>query len=205
MAGAGKSHWSKKLEKESFTRISCNELIGQDLAGILKKSGDTTFNLAKWMGHPYEEGYKEKSKKYLELEKNAVKKIHKLLTHMVNENVVIDTTGSIIYLDNKLLKLLKNKTRVIWLDTPRRVLKEMYSAFLKKPKPIIWGSSFTQKPNELPDKALTRSYKHLLYFRLKKYKELAHMRFDYEVLRSKDFTVKNFIDALKFKHPHVIK
>lgn len=205
MAGAGKSHWSKKLEKAGFTRISCNEIIAQSLKGILNKSGDSTFNLAKWMGHPYEAGYKEKSSKYLELEKNAIKKIHKLLTHMVNENVVVDTTGSIVYLDNALLKLLKNKTRVIWLDTPRKVLKEMYSRFLKKPKPIIWGLSFTQKKGETPDKSLIRSYKNLLYFRLKKYKELAHMRFDYEVLRSKNFTVKNFIEALKFKNRQVIK
>src|SRR5579871_4294680 len=45
--------------------------------------------LAAWMGYPDSEGYAEREKKYLEMERKSVTK-----ERITNGNLVIDTTGS---------------------------------------------------------------------------------------------------------------
>ena len=110
MSGAGKSHWSRKMEKQGFRRYSCDDLIAERLGQKLEEKGKSTINLAKWMGQPFSEGYPEAEAFYLELEATVISQICDELESSSQKarQVVVDTTGSLIYLEKKLLKAIKD-------------------------------------------------------------------------------------------------
>ena len=75
MSGAGKSYWSKKMEENGYRWYNCDEMIAKRLGSELPGIGNSTLNLAKWMGQPISEGYIEAEKLYLELEEAVVEHI----------------------------------------------------------------------------------------------------------------------------------
>ncbi len=110
-----------------------------------------------------------------------------------NTDIVIDTTGSVVYLDEKILKKLKLWTTVIYLEIPKQIEKEIFNRYLLHPKPVIWGESFKKKENETNNQALARCYPDLLNFRKRKYEKLADMTIYYHELRKKTFGSHDFL------------
>ena len=107
MSGAGKSYWSKKMEEKGYRWYNCDEMIAERLGPELPGKGNTTLNLANWMGQPFSEGYIKTEKLYLELEEAVVEHICDELEQATeNVPVVVDTTGSLIYLKKKLINRL---------------------------------------------------------------------------------------------------
>lgn len=199
ISNLGKTYWSKELEKVGFKRFGCDDLIEKKLGEELKRLGCSGLNaMAKWMGQPYEKRYQINSRKCLELEKQAVEEIlSSLNNNLVNdENIVIDTTGSVIYLGGKIMASLKKSTTVVYLDTPVSIQKQMYQKYLENPKPVIWGNSFKIKKGQSPSEALEECYPKLLSFRSKRYQKYADITVDYFLLRNKNFTVEKFIKLL---------
>ena len=107
MSGVGKSHWSKKVEAQGFRRYSCDELIAERFGAELGKKGKATQNLAKWMGQPYSKDYEDAEALYLELENDVVTRICDELEFgsQKHKPVVVDTTGSLVYLKESLLNV----------------------------------------------------------------------------------------------------
>ena len=156
-------------------------------------SSKTTLSLASWMGQPYEKKYPERSTRYLESEARIMEKIIQDLEDDKNENIVVETTGSLIYLDEKILKKLKDLTKVVYLETPESVIIEIFNLYMLDLKPVIWEESFSKKTDETNKQALQRSFYELMKFRLKKYEKLAKSSVDYHLLHSKLFTVDDFL------------
>ncbi len=188
MAGSGKTHWAKRIEDKGYKRYSFDELIKKELG--------SPKNLALWMGQPYEKKYSKTSAQYLEVEKKVIKFIISELKKNHQENIVVETTGSLIYLDSKLLKELSKLTKIVYLETPESVIIEMFNLYLYDPKPVIWGDAFSKKSGESNKRALQRSYYDLLKFRLKKYRKLANITLDYHLLRSELFNVDDFLEVI---------
>ncbi|MFI5142332.1 MAG: hypothetical protein ACHQII_08250, partial [Bacteroidia bacterium] len=118
MSGIGKSHWSKKLEQEGFTRFCCDDFIENKLEDELKHLGYKGIHeVALWLGQPYDPQYAENSRKYLQYEQEELDNILTLIENMPDKNIVIDTTGSVIYLSPVTLKRLKQLTSVIYFAT----------------------------------------------------------------------------------------
>lgn len=185
MSNCGKTYWSKKLEFIGFKRFGCDDMIEKKLESELKKLGYTGINdVAKWMGQPYEIQYPKTSKKYLEFEKETLEEIIKELFTIDKQNdTVIDTTGSVIYHGEKIIKELQKLTKIVLLDTPESVLQEMFSSYIRNPKPVYWGKNFDKKENETPKAALFRCYPKLLHFRQSKYRQYANIILDYPLTR----------------------
>ena len=100
MAGAGKSYWARKLQEHGFVRFCCDELIAEKLAPEFAKIGLENKNMGEWMGFPHGLHYKEREQRYLELEQAVVEDILSYLEREAGErDVVVDTTGSFIYLE----------------------------------------------------------------------------------------------------------
>ena len=130
MSGAGKSYWSKKMEEKGYRWYNCDEMIAERLGSELPGIGNSTLNLAKWMGQPFSEGYIKAEKLYLELEEAVVEHICDELEQATeNEPMVVDTTGSLIYLQKKPLNRLRALTKMIHLGGSR----------LKLPKTGVTG------------------------------------------------------------------
>lgn len=201
MSNSGKTYWSKRLEKSGFKRFGCDDMIGKELVKeIARYNNPQTHDVAKWMGQPFEEKYKENSRKYLELETLALKKIIGSIRKSNGVKIVVDTTGSIIYTDKMILETLKRLTKIIYLDTPNTEVEKMSRLYFENPKPVIWGNSYKKKLNEDGTSTLKRCYPGLLEYRIKKYRENAHLVLNYYLLRTPEFTTENLVNMLVAQH-----
>ena len=198
MSGAGKSYWSKKMEEKGYLWYNCDEMIAERLGPELHGKGNTTLNLAKWMGQPFSDRYIKAEKLYLELEEAVVEHICDELEQATeNEPVVVDTTGSLIYLQKKLLNRLRALTKMIHLRLPEEKHEQLFENFINDPKPVIWEGKFKPRKGETPQNALRRCYKDLLSFRNERYSLLADYVLDYSFHHSPEREVDELLDLME--------
>src|SRR5258706_6711991 len=112
MSGSGKTYWSEKLAQKGFTIFCCDALIEKKLGVELTSLGYNGIeDVAKWMGQPFSAQYKQTSKRYLQFEQEVMEEFLQFLEKTKDdENIVIDTTGSVIYLDKNIIKKLSQLT-----------------------------------------------------------------------------------------------
>ena len=196
MSGCGKSHWSKEFAKHGFKRFCCDDLITEKLAGPLTRPDGSIMELGDWMGFPYQPQYEDREAKYLAYEIEVLEEVLNQLEHEESnrgKNIVVDTTGSVIYTEEENLKRLRRTTTIIHLETPPTVQETMLNKYLRNRRPVLWRGFFNQKPEETNDQALARCYPALLSHREKQYEKLAHTTISYKTINQDHFTVKDFI------------
>jgi len=198
MSGSGKSHWSKQLEMKGFKRFCCDDLIESRLGKELMALGFCGINdVSKWMGQPYEKRYQRASQKYIRIEKAVMSEILcNIKKFNDNADVVIDTTGSVIYCGHSINKQLKILSKVIYLDTPLQYQAKMYQLYLQDPKPVIWGKIFKKSMNDTNFSALKKCYPRLIEYRSKKYEQYADRKLDYEMLHDPKFSADLFLKEI---------
>ena len=199
MTGTGKSYWSKRLAKAGFKRFSCDDLIAQRLAAEINNYNDSIKSLGEWMGRPHEARYSERAARYLELEKEMMLEIIAYLKSAQSrseENIVIDTTGSVIYTGLEILQGLKEQSILTHLATPPEIQKQVMAYYLAKPGPVLWLDQFNLQPGETYPEAVARCYPLLLQSREKTYKEYAEISIGYYERRRLGFEVNDFIQLL---------
>lgn len=188
MSNAGKSHWAKRLEaQQGFVRFCCDDLIAPELqTRYPHRRLEDVDDLAAWMGMPHDPGYREREAAYLEAEQSVLESVlastpllFKEGMGVVTSDIVIDTTGSVIYLPNDLLDRLRRLSTVVHLSTSDAHLAQMTEAFFSNPKPLVWGSH--------------RSYPELLAWREKRYHALAQVTIPYEKRRHGSYSTDDFL------------
>ncbi|MDO8609775.1 MAG: hypothetical protein Q7R95_04450 [bacterium] len=194
MSGSGKTTWSKRLVNKGFSYFGCDDYIEQKLSHELKTLGFQGIqDVARWLGQPYESQHKTSSETYLRFEKEAM--VYAMSSLSTN-NLVIDTTGSSIYVGDEVMKQLQIHTTIVYIKVPEKMKKNMFKVYMTDPKPVIWGNIFTMNENESPKKALERCYGQLLEYRAAKYQHYAHITIDYEVLKN-NMTVDQLITYIQ--------
>jgi len=199
MSGAGKSFWAKKMEKIGYRWYNCDDMIAERLGFELPGIGNSTLSLAKWMGQPFSEGYIEAEKRYLELEEAVVGHICDELEQCIEKYtpVVVDTTGSLIYLQKKLLNRLRALTKMVHLRIPEEKHEQLFENFINDPKPVIWEGKFKPRKGEPVQIALKRCYKELLSYRNEKYSLIADYVLDFSFHHSPDREVDELLDMME--------
>jgi len=200
MAGSGKSYWSIKLAGHGFRRFCCDDLIAAKLGPDLIRPDGTTMEMGEWMGFPYEHHYTKHESTYLAYETEVLIEILEYLEHHNNtpeENIVVDTTGSVIYTGEEILQTLRRYTTVIYLLTPPEAQERLLKAYISKPHPMLWRNSFSKKPGETNQEALARCYPQLLSAREQLYARYADVEIDYYRRNEKGFSVNDFLHELK--------
>ncbi len=189
MSNCGKSHWSKKLEQAfGFRRLSCDDMIAAQLSEVLPAVDITDMDaFAAWMGMPHEFGYQEREAAYLAGEEGALSRA----IEQAQGDTVIDTTGSAIYLSERVLRRLKQVSTIVYLAPDGNQIDQMTNHFFSCPKPLVWGDRFEQQAGETPEGALSRCYPDLLSHRISAYKILADIEIPYGKHRSPLFTEKD--------------
>ena len=199
MSGSGKSTWSKKLFQLGFRHFCCDDLITKKLAPELTRPDGNIMELGEWMGFPYELQYKERESKYLAYE---IEVLTEILGHVesgenhAEENIVVDTTGSVIYSGEEILRRLRRGTIVVHLSTPREVQELMLKAYLANKRPVLWRDFFRKEPNETNEAALARCYPRLLFSRERLYKQNSDVTIDYYTLNQNGFGVNDFFNRV---------
>ncbi len=198
MSGSGKTFWSKQLSARGFISWCCDELIGQKLANEQHIFGSTgTKTVAEWMGQPYEIQYQERSALYLEKEALMMQEILTSVERSrADENIVIDTTGSLIYINENIIRSLKRQVTFVYLCPPASYIDRMIQLYFDDPKPIIWGDAYHRKSGETRLQSIRRCYPALLQYRSTRYQILADKTVNTSVFTRPDFTVDTLLPLL---------
>jgi hypothetical protein len=175
MSGAGKSYWTKRLAGEKIPTISCDDQIEARLAHNLEQGGFRGINgVAAWMGWPDSPTYAERESQYLSEE---IASLDGILTSLENDpqsELVLDTTGSVIYTGNNLLLRLRKLTTVVYLAATSEEQLLLIQRYLKDPKPVLWRGAFQPRTGEMPHDTVARCYPTLLAARRQGYQALSH-------------------------------
>ena len=181
MSGAGKSYWSHRLARSGFERLGCDDHVGRELAGTIGLADISLEGLGRWMGYPHEDGFSDREAQYLDLERRVMSRFLFELEHRPAHgapSLVIDTTGSVIYLGDELLRRLQRATVVVYLAAPPEKRQALLAAYRAFPRPVVWQGHFRPKPGEDPAAALERNYMDLLVDRERRYRACAHVEIE---------------------------
>jgi len=188
MSNIGKSHRSRQMaKKKGFERVCVDDTIGHELG-----FEDET-RLAHWLNYPYNEGFLERQSQYLEREGRITKKY----AEEVRGNCLLDTTGSVIYIDPSIHDFLQENFLIIGLDAAESMIEVMMEEFFVHPKALIWNDIFSQKKGENEIEALRRCYPKLLRDRMKKYCQLSDILIPGELSRSPEISGDRFWEILR--------
>lgn len=185
MSGVGKSSWSRSLEAAGFRRRDCGAEIANEL-GV----GD---DVGTWLGQPYDPGFEEREARFLAAEARVLDRVLEELGEMRDDRVVIDTTGSVLYLDGALTDRLRAKTTVIHLASSRESRGRMFAGYLASMRPVVWRGGFRTRPGETEEAALRRCYPLLLDSREEQYRALADATFEEEQHRDPSWDADAFV------------
>jgi shikimate kinase len=200
MSGSGKSHWSIRLAEIGFHRFCCDEMIARNLSAELTRADGTVMALGEWMGFPYEPNYKERETRYLNHE---IRVLDEILGYVADanrdseENIVVDTTGSVIYTGETVLEKLCFHTTVVHFVTPPEVQERMLDAYKARQRPILWRDLFNQQADEAHETALARCYPELLSSRERLYEKWADVTIDYYTRNEDSFGVSDFLKKIE--------
>jgi len=175
MSGAGKSYWTKRLAAEKIPAISCDDQIEARLAAPLHAGGFRGINgVAAWMAWPDNPTYIERESQYLSEEIAALDEVLSSLEKNPDSDLILDTTGSVIYTGNNLLFRLRKLMTVVYLAASVEEQQLLIQRYLKDPKPVLWRGAFQPRAGESPQETVARCYPVLIESRRQSYQALAH-------------------------------
>lgn len=188
-----------KLVEHGFRRFCCDDLIAAKLDPELTRPDGTTMELGQWMGFPYEPHYRERESKYLAYEIEVLTEILEYLESRKSnpeEKIVLDTTGSVIYTGERILRRLRRYTTVIYLSIPPEVRGQLLKAYVSNPHPMLWRNVFSKEPDETEQEALARCYPRLIVARERLYEHYANVTIDYYRRSEEGFGVSDLLNAV---------
>jgi shikimate kinase len=188
MSNIGKSFVAKRLAKElKFNLTEVDKLIWKSLGF------DSMDDFADWQGQPYEEDYAEREKELIRLEAIATQKA----MNSVKKNAILDTTGSVIYVDPAVRRVLKEKFYVVHVKAEPSDMERLKWDYFDNPKPLIWGRHFRAQPDLSDRENIFECYPKLLMSRAKEYAAMADATLTSQFVMDPENTAEDILMALK--------
>jgi shikimate kinase len=197
MSGAGKSFWTRRLAEAGAPAVSSDDRIEQRLKPRLAAGGFAGINgVAAWMGWPDSPTYAEREAQYLEEEIATLDEILSELEREPRKSLVLDTTGSVIYTGNHLLRRLRRLMTVVHLSASDEEQQLLIERYLSDPKPVLWRGAFQPRPGEPARETVARCYPQLILGRRQSYRALAHATVKVGALRALPPEASAFLSLL---------
>jgi len=175
MSGVGKTFWTKRLAQAGHHTICCDDRIEQRLRSRLESGGYSGIHgVASWMGWPDRPTYAEREAEYLAEEIATLDEVLTELEYDPSSDLVLDTTGSVIYTGNNLLRRLRRQMSIVYLVASAEEQQLLMERYLHDPKPVLWRGAFQAKKGETPSETVARCYPTLIAARRQSYEALAH-------------------------------
>jgi shikimate kinase len=175
MSGAGKTFWTKRLAASGRPSISCDDGIEERLRSRLAAGGHAGINgVAAWMGWPDSPTYAQCEADYLSEEIGVLDEVLTQLERDRTRELILDTTGSVIYTGNNVLMRLRRLMTVVYLAASAEEQQLLIQRYLTDPKPVLWRGAFQPKRDETPRETVARCYPALIAARRQSYEALAH-------------------------------
>ncbi|NNC37640.1 MAG: hypothetical protein HKO02_09305 [Hyphomonadaceae bacterium] len=186
MSNIGKSHWARRFKsRHGFHHYEVDDRIQESL------SLSSISLSAEWMGHPYQKGYQDRAAEYLALEIELTQKADDQ-----DGNLVLDTTGSIIYLPEETLAQLTDNYLIIYLAARPDDLERLISLFKSSPKPLIWGDHYHLVSGKSNEESMMSLYPSLLVMRDGMYRNLADIELEARYISKKTDLIQLVRDSL---------
>ncbi|HKM67265.1 MAG TPA: hypothetical protein VJX70_08875 [Candidatus Acidoferrum sp.] len=184
MSGTGKSHWTQRIAAAGYPAISCDAQIEERLKPALEAGNHSGINgVAAWMGWPDRATYAEREAAYLSEEIAALDEVLTDLEKIPEHELVLDTSGSVIYVGNHLLHRLRKQMLVVYLSASMDEQQLLIRRYLEDPKPVLWRGAFQARKGETPHDTVGRCYPALIAARRQSYEALAHCSLSVSDLR----------------------
>jgi shikimate kinase len=197
MSGVGKTHWTMRLAQAGHTSICCDDRIEQRLRSRLESGGYAGIHgVASWMGWPDGPTYAEREAEYLAEEIATLDEVLTELECNPSSELVLDTTGSVIYTGNNLLRRLRRQMTVVYLVASVDEQKVLIERYLRDPKPVLWRGAFQPKTGETPRETVARCYPRLIAARRQSYEALAHCSVPVAELRDLSSDPASFLSKI---------
>jgi shikimate kinase len=175
MSGAGKTFWTKRLAARGRLSVSCDDRIEERLKSRLAAGGHAGINgVAAWMGWPDSATYAQRENDYLTEEISVLDEVLTQLEGDRARDLILDTTGSVIYTGNNVLMRLRRQMTVVYLAASVEEQQLLIERYLTDPKPVLWRGAFQPKKGEAPRETVARCYPALIAARRQSYEALAH-------------------------------
>ena len=184
MSGAGKSHWTKNLAARGCSTVCCDDEIESRLAPVLQSRGYAGINgVAAWMGWPDSPTYPEREGQYLAEEIATLDQVLSDLEANPRRELILDTTGSVIYTGNNILFRLRRQMIIVYIAASSGEQQLLIERYLQDPKPVLWRGAFRPRSGETPHDTVARCYPALITARRQSYEALAHLTLSTASLR----------------------
>ena len=155
--------------------IGCDDRIEERLKPRLAAGGYAGINgVAAWMGWPDSETYAQREADYLAEEISVLDEVLSQLERDRERELILDTTGSVIYAGNNILMRLRRQMTVVYLAASAQEQQLLIERYLTDPKPVLWRGAFQPKKGEAPRETVARCYPALIAARRQSYEALAH-------------------------------
>lgn len=203
MSGAGKTFWAKRLAEAGHPSVSCDDRIEERLRARLKTGGHSGITgVAAWMGWPDSATYAEREAEYLAEE---IANLDEVLTELERDpakELILDTTGSVIYAGTNLLLRLRRQMTVVYLAASREEQQLLIERYLSDPKPVLWRGAFQPRPGETSHDTVARCYAALIEARRRSYEALAHCTVRVAELRDPSLDAAGFLSKIQVRRGH---
>jgi shikimate kinase len=194
MSGTGKTFWTRRLALAGHPSVCCDDCIEQRLRPYLQGGGYSGINgVASWMGWPDSPTYAQREAEYLAEEIAALDEVLSDLERNPSRELILDTTGSVIYTGNNLLLRLRRQMTVVYLAATPEQQQLLIQRYLGDPKPVLWRGAFQPRKNETPGETVARCYPILIAARRQSYEALAHCSIPVAELRESDLDAAAFL------------
>jgi len=188
MSNIGKSYTAMRLAtRYDFSLIEVDKIIWENLGH------DSMDAFAEWQGHPYTEGYAERERHSISLESSATQKALKTDAR----NPIIDTTGSVIYTDQDVLKTLRKDYYVVYIEAMDDHIERLKVQYFKQPKPLVWAGHYKKLDGKTETQSILECYPKLLASRGNAYAKLADVTLASTTILNPDVSVEDIFEALK--------
>src|SRR6202048_1412959 len=185
MSGTGKTFWSKRLAQPGRPAYCCDDRIEQRLRDRLRTGVYAGISgVASWMGWPDSPTYAQREAEYLAEEIATLDEVLTEIKRNPARELILDTTGSVIYTGNNLLLRLRRQMTIVYLAASASEEQLLIERYLNDPKPVLWRGAFQPKKGETPRDAVARCYPMLIAARRQSYEAFAHCTIPVAELRS---------------------
>jgi hypothetical protein len=196
MSGTGKTFWSKRLAETGRPAFCCDDRIEQRLCIRLGGRFTGTTGVASWMGWPDSPSYAQREAEYLAEEIATLDEVLTDLTRDPSRELILDTTGSVIYTGNHLLLRLRRQMTIVYLAASAAEQQLLIQRYLTDPKPVLWRGAFQPKKGETPAETVARCYPTLIAARRQSYEALAHCSVPVAELRDTTLDAAAFLEKV---------
>ncbi len=193
MSNIGKSYTATRLCKtHDFDLIEVDRLIW---AGL--KQGSMA-DFARWQGQPYSEGYEAREAVSVKLESTAMKTaMMKSAGIKRGGNSLLDTTGSVIYSEEAVLKQLSAEYLIVHITAADKDLARLQADYFALPKPLVWHGHYQKIDGKSEQESIVASYPKLLQSRKSAYAALADISLSSAFVLDKTTTMDAVFEAIR--------